>query len=385
MIYLRLLVTLFLSFYSEPEWGFYGHKLINEKAIYTLPPEMFGFYKTHMDFIVEHAVDPDKRRYALKGEYARHFIDIDHWGEWPFENVPRKLDEALLLYGQFHCISDSDTLVVLLDDALVQEIYNDCIYESRYSEKIDLSRCSDCITYCREDRLNPTEFKFEFENKLVQYGVLPYFFKDFYNRMVYAFRQMDTEKILRVSAEIGHYLSDAHVPLHTTENYNGQLTGQLGLHAFWETRLPELFAASHYDFLLGRCRYIEDVSTMIWDIVLESHALLPDVLKLEEELRSKIPEQHRFCFEERNNQSVRLECREYARRYHDSLDGMVEKRMQDAILAVGSVWYSAWIDSGQPDLNLLLKKNASQTLSQDSLLEKKFESGALYGRHHKNE
>ncbi|HNR56252.1 MAG TPA: S1/P1 Nuclease, partial [Flavobacteriales bacterium] len=58
-------------------WGFYGHKRINRMACFTLPPEMFGFYKRHIDFISDHAPDPDRRRYAVPEEAARHYIDID--------------------------------------------------------------------------------------------------------------------------------------------------------------------------------------------------------------------------------------------------------------------------------------------------------------------
>ncbi|MBK9176645.1 MAG: hypothetical protein IPM46_09995 [Flavobacteriales bacterium] len=68
-------------------WGFYGHKRINRMACYTLPPEMFPFFKRHIDFISDHAVDPDRRRYAVPGEAERHYIDIDHYakgGEDPF-------------------------------------------------------------------------------------------------------------------------------------------------------------------------------------------------------------------------------------------------------------------------------------------------------------
>jgi hypothetical protein len=46
--------------------------------------------------------------------------------------------------------------------------------------------------------------------------------------------------ILRLSADFGHYLGDLNVPLHTTMNYNGQLTGQEGIHGFWESRNPEI-------------------------------------------------------------------------------------------------------------------------------------------------
>src|SRR5262245_45187641 len=73
-------------------WGFYGHKRINRMACFTLPPQMFGFYKRHIDFITDHAVDPDRRRYANPDEAPRHYIDIDHYaagGVDPFTVVPR--------------------------------------------------------------------------------------------------------------------------------------------------------------------------------------------------------------------------------------------------------------------------------------------------------
>ena len=84
-------------------WGFYGHKRINRLAIFTLPPEMFGFYKEHLEYITEHAVDPDKRRYAIEGEAQRHYIDIDHYssnGENPFEQVPKKWEEAVAKFTE---------------------------------------------------------------------------------------------------------------------------------------------------------------------------------------------------------------------------------------------------------------------------------------------
>ena len=50
---------------------------------------MTVFYRKHIEYVTEHAVDPDKRRYAIKGEDIKHYIDIDHWGKPPFDNVPR--------------------------------------------------------------------------------------------------------------------------------------------------------------------------------------------------------------------------------------------------------------------------------------------------------
>ena len=53
---------------------------------------MFGFYKEHIEYITEHAVDPDKRRYAVEGEAPCHYIDLDHYyqkGEDPYKKMPK--------------------------------------------------------------------------------------------------------------------------------------------------------------------------------------------------------------------------------------------------------------------------------------------------------
>ena len=77
------LLLLSISFHAFC-WGFYGHKKINYYAVFLLPPEMMQLYKPQIDFITEHAVDPDMRRYAIAEEGPRHYIDIDHYGNYNF-------------------------------------------------------------------------------------------------------------------------------------------------------------------------------------------------------------------------------------------------------------------------------------------------------------
>ena len=176
-----------------------------------------------------------------------------------------------------------------------------------------------------------------------------------YYWLVKAFENQDLENILRLSAEFGHYIGDAHVPLHTTKNYNGQLTDQVGIHAFWESRLPELYADDTYSFLVGKAEKIDRPLSYFWNVVKDSHDLLEDVLAIEKELTQTFPEDQQMCFDERLERTIKTQCPEFAYEYHRRLNGMVEARMQDAILSIGSVWYSAWIDSGQPDLLNLQK------------------------------
>ena len=288
-----VLVALIISFSNNSySWGFWAHKRINRLAVFTLPPEMLAFYKAHIEFITEHAVDPDKRRYAIEGEDVKHFIDIDHYGTLPFNNVPRYWDDAVQAFS--------------------------------------------------EDTLNA-------------YGIIPYSLPREVFKLTQAFRNGDLGKILKYSADIGHYIGDSHVPLHTTVNYNGQLTGQKGIHGFWESRLPELFGAQ-YNFLVGKAYYVPNIEMEIWDAVLESHTALDSVLSFERQLNSTCSPDKKYCYESRNAVTVRTYSREYAADYHKMLGGQVERRMRKSILRIGSIWYTAWKNAGSPDLHDLAKR-----------------------------
>ncbi|MEQ9229862.1 MAG: S1/P1 Nuclease, partial [Cyclobacteriaceae bacterium] len=167
-----------------------------------------------------------------------------------------------------------------------------------------------------------------------------------------AFTNQDPVQILRLSADLGHYIGDAHVPLHTTENYNGQLTGQYGIHGFWESRLPELFSEDYYLFV-GKAEYVENTQLRIWDAVVQSHMALDSVLRFEKELTDEIGESKKFVIEQRGNSNVRTYSQEFSKEYHDQLNGMVERRMKAAVKLIADFWYTAWVDGGQPDLNAL--------------------------------
>ena len=282
-------------------WGFYGHKRINRMACFTLPPKMFGFYKRHIDFISDHAVDPDRRRYANPDEAARHYIDIDHYaplGTDPFTAVPREWKMAVAKYT---------------------------------------------------------------EDTLKAYGIVPWHIQVVYGRLINAFQRGDVDRILYYSSDLGHYIGDAHVPLHTTENYNGQLTNQHGIHAFWESRIPELSADS-YDHLTGRAVYIEDPLAKAWDAVHDSHMAVDSVLGIERTLNERYPEDRKFVFEDRGRGSMRFPSQEFTKAYEDAMGGMVERRMNASIITLGSFWYSAWVNAGQPDLDRFEQQDVSDSL-----------------------
>lgn len=402
--YLLLLTLAVISISAvSPDWGFYGHRKINRMAVFTLPQELIGFYKSNIEYVTEHAVDPDKRRYATKHEAVRHYIDIDHWGTAPFENVPRKLHEVFLKFSEFKVVNTAlDTQSYQLnachDDIELKwkALSHDCtqsatlFYEHIFDQYYEEEITCDCEAFMSFVDVDDREKLKDCQSIVIidhfrEYGILPYWLPQIYKSLSKAFERKDQNRILRLSAEIGHYIGDAHVPLHTTENYNGQLTDQIGIHGFWESRLPELFADEQYDFFVGQAEYIKDPHAYFWKVVMDSHDELDEVLAFEKSLSQEFPEDQQFCFDDRNEITIRTQCEGYASAYHTAMDGMVEERMKAAIHAIGSAWYSAWVDAGQPDLTTGEIALDAEEAEKLKLLEKQFKAGGIKGRDHGGE
>lgn len=317
----KVLFTIILLGLSFPCfcWGFFGHRVINEYAVFLLPPEMLVLYKPNINFITEHAVDPDKRRYAVAGEGPRHYIDIDVYGTYPFPELPRKYEDAVMKYGE----------------ATVQEN-----------------------------------------------GIVPWAVMTMYHRLVNAFKEKNFSKILKTSTELGHYIADAHVPLHASSNHNGQLSDQKGIHAFWESRVPELLAAKEFDFFIGKAEYIKNPDKFIWDRVLESALAADSVLRFEKILNDEF-KSSKYSYEERNGSFIRQYSTAYTIKYNQMLDGMVERRMRESIYAIASFWYTAWVNAGQPDLKSLVNKTFdAEDLKEFESLNEAWQKGKVIGRAH---
>ncbi len=296
-------------------WGFWAHKRINRLAVFTLPPEMIVFYKENIEYITEHAVDPDKRRYAVEGEAPRHFIDLDHYCNYPCDNFPKEWRQA----------------------------------KEQYTE-----------------------------DTLQAYGIVPWTIEWKMRSLTEAFEQRDKAKILKYSADLGHYIGDSHVPLHTTENYNGQLTNQYGIHGFWESRLPELFN-NDYDYFVGKASYIEKPNDFIWENVLHAHSNLEKVLAYEKQIDSIIPSDQKYSFEPRGETLVKTYSETYSKAYHDKLNGMVEEQMRLSILHIGDLWFTCWVNAGMPNLENTNENSDWQDTEAKQLIEN---AGKIKSRSH---
>lgn len=298
-----VVILLLLAIPNNPtaySWGFFAHKKINRMAVFTLPQDIMGFYKKHIEYISEHAVDPDRRRNVTADEAPRHYIDIDHYGAQAFDSVPKFWKAAVKKYT---------------------------------------------------------------EDTLKAYGIVPWHIEKMVYRLQEAFKNENLDLILHYSADLGHYIADAHVPLHTTENYNGQLTNQKGIHGFWESRIPEL-KSEGYDYWTGRAKYIEKPLDKAWAAVKASNLAVDSVLKFEAELTAKYSPDKKYSFENRGATLTKVYSVEFTEDYNKMLNGMVERRMREAIITVGSLWYTAWVNAGKPDLSRFGDKNISDSLKK---------------------
>ena len=269
--------------------GFHAHKTINRNAVYMLPLELSTFFINHIDQIEAKSVNADKRRYTDSKEACKHYIDLDLYGSTPFNSIPKQWYDAKIHFTL-------DTL------------------KSR--------------------------------------GILPWVIQWEYNKLVWAMDSGTLEDVIKSAADLGHYVADACVPLHTTSNYDGQFTNQKGIHALWESRIPELFS-SDYDYFIGNAVYLDSTLNFAWSLIKESNALVNATLNVEREVSMNFTEDEKYRLDTHNGKIIHQYTNEFISHYNFALDSMVEHRLQRSIFAISSLWYSAWVDSGQPDLHKL--------------------------------
>lgn len=273
-------------------WGSWGHKHASRDAVFALPNSMRIFYYNHIDFITEAAVVPDLRRALIndKNEGPRHYIDIEDFGKMPMSSFPKTTKEAYQKY----------------DSAF----------------------------------LNKT-------------GYLPWYIQNMTEKLTQAFKKKNKSEILFLSAELSHYVGDAHVPLHTSSNHDGQLTNQKGIHALWESTIPQMFG-DKYNFRVAPAQYITDIPAETWKIITHSHELVDTLLAADKEVRNTVSAENMYKKDETGktvmfyNSPVYSD--EYVTKFHDALKGMVEKQLRLTAHDIACYWYTAWVNGGSPDL-----------------------------------
>ncbi len=252
----------------NPLWGQKGHETTNGKAIAALPETLRGFYQGVEAEIVEQAMAADHAKNSDPAERPRHFLDADRYGAHPFADLPEDFDEAVAKFGLPAVTAN---------------------------------------------------------------GLLPWVIDQRYAELVAAFRDEDVARIVLHSAWLGHYIGDSHVPLHTTENHDGQLTGQRRLHGYFESTVLEFVEPDEIVPPLGAL-FTKPIRTLAFEWIRESHLHIPAILLAD--------------LETRRGQSRRRDKQAFAERVRH----IAIERLTKGATRLGSAWLSGWQEAGQPSL-----------------------------------
>lgn len=284
----KLLGILIISLLIS-SWGFLGHRNIHSLAIDQLNGQLKTLFLANKDYLVEESVRPDKRRKLDKSEAAKHYLDLDAevFGENYRESIPRNKTKAIEKFGR--------------------EVFE-------------------------------------------KEGMVQWVVPEIYQKLVRAFRKNQKDSILFYAADLGHYVADAHVPLHTTKNYNGQFTNQKGLHALWESlALQKLKTKNPNEFKFQKSNLqayiIKDVNEEIWKIILESNALVNTVLSSEKLLSKDFSQERKFRIVVKNGKVRQFYSKEFIEAFAKKNETMILNRMHQSAQRVASFWMTAYAES----------------------------------------
>ena len=264
---------------SMHAWGMDVHRYLTGRAIDGLPPPLKAFYAEQRAFVVEHAADPDLWRVVgFEDEPPNHQIDfgVDDYGPYPFVALPREYDAAVEKFG---------------------------------------------VAIVRRHGLLPWRTMEEFGN-------LRRIFQGFTRNQLY----VGGNAVLFAST-LAHYIQDAHQPLHVHNNYDGQLSGQSGLHSRFESELFERFE-SRMTITPAPARIVGNTRDFIFDVALASFQLVPQILEAD---RSAIGVKDTYDDE-------------YFEKFFTNIRPVLERQLAGAITDTASAIVSAWTEAGKPEL-----------------------------------
>jgi hypothetical protein len=268
---IKLFLLLFvLSFGSSFPWGEEGHKLIAKKAVDILKEKIQNII-LYEEYIVENSIEPDRRREHDKSEYPKHFIDIDYYEEF--------------LNGRM--IKDKEQLTAIYGDSIV-----------------------------------------------TQMGLLPWTTLETLQNLTAAFREMNRDKVLIFAADLAHYVADAHQPMHTILNYNGQLTDQAGIHRRYESEmLNRYFNELQNNPVIPDVIYVSAPIDYIFSYITNSNSLSELLFAAD-----------RFA----STRAASTDNDEYYRLFWFRTEYVTKIQFNAAANALASLIYTAWKDAGEP-------------------------------------
>ena len=222
------------------------------------------------DSLADRASDPDIRKYYNPDEGPKHFIDLDSYSEFLTKGkIPENKDSAIKIYGN--------------------------------SEVID-------------------------------HGILPWAIMASFDSLKSCFKRGNWQKAVIFASDLGHYVADAHNPLHLTVNYNGQLSGQTGIHSRYESSMISRFVAN-INLKTETVNFIPEVKTYVFNFIYENFRFKDSILAADLYATNKVGStSSESYYNELWNKSGYLTGK---------LFNKASKRLMELI-------YTAWVEAGSP-------------------------------------
>jgi hypothetical protein len=286
-----VVIAIIVIWILSGSWGFLVHRTVNQLAVYELPGNLRVIFYTNMDYIVRHSVRPDLRRNEDSTEDAKHYINFEAFGDSAAWKMPMVWEDAARLYSK---------------------------------------------------------------DSLLKYGYVPYHIMVMKDRLTTAFRGRIKDSIMFYAADLAHYIGDAHVPLHTTTNYDGQLTNQKGLHSLWETLIPEL-ELDQFDLTSRHhAKYLKHPEQSTWEALREAYILTTDIFMQEQDASKTFTDSMKYRMQVRRGKEVRTYSTEFAKAYGKRLGSTINGQLIKSAALIADFWYTCWVDAGKPDTRSLI-------------------------------
>ena len=283
-------------------WGYLVHKTTHQLAVYQLPVPLQQFFYTHIDNVVSNSVRPDQRRNSDPTEGTKHFIDIEAYGSDAANTMPMEWDKAVALFTK---------------------------------------------------------------DSLIKYGYVPYHIIYMQSKLTEAFKQKNKDSILFYAADLGHYIGDAHVPLHTTINYDGQLTDQKGMHNLWESTVPDIEMAQYNLYSSHKATYLSSPQTAIWIAVRKGFGMIDHMLETERMVSKNFTDADKYEMKMWYGKETKAYTLSFAKAYGVALKNTVNERLIESANLIADFWYTAWVDAGKPDLSSFENTSFAQDLQKE--------------------
>lgn len=253
-------------------WGRSGHERINNHSSLSFNPEMQQFL-AWTAALAEHASDADDRKETDPEEVPRHYIDIDNYPNFlEVGRIPQTYDSVVSLYG---------------------------------------------------------------ENFVIDQGILPWATLTTYDSLVISFLRHDWAKAVLFASDLGHYVADATMPLHITRNYNGQYSGNYGIHGRYENEMIDLFLAE-MEYAGNEISLITDVDDYIFNRIYSNYQYVDSVLAADDYARAVAG----------NTTSP-----EYLQALWEKSERFTVPLFSQASHTLAELIFTAWTEAGRPVIN----------------------------------